>query len=134
MHFCIYRCRSPPAARSVTAFQRSDRRCDAWIARKNFFKNHLPLLEVQPPLTVVVAKGEEMYQPPLRTRREVNTCGLIRTKSTSSSPLMRFAKRYCGTKHGTTRTNLRGKETGRFPFLICLLKSWRSFLSETSTL
>ena len=73
LHFCIYRCRSPPAARSVTAFQRSDRRCDAWIARKNFFKNHLPLLEVQPPLTVVVAKGEEKYHPPLRTRREVNT-------------------------------------------------------------
>ena len=41
------------------------------MTRKNFFKNLSPNLEVGASATVVVAKGEEKYHPPLRTRREV---------------------------------------------------------------
>ena len=69
-------------------------------------------MEIRVPVTVVVAKGEENH-PPLRLRREVRKWNLIRMKNTYGIPLMHFAKRYCGTKQGTTLTSWHDKETGK---------------------
>ena len=43
------------------------------IATKKFILFFVPDLPKRATATVVVAKGEEQYHPPLRTRREVNT-------------------------------------------------------------
>ena len=43
------------------------------IATKKFLFFFVPGLPKRAMATVVVAKGEEKYHPPLRTRREVNT-------------------------------------------------------------
>ena len=69
------------------------RRCGVWITRKNFFKILSPNLEVGASTTVVVAKGEDKYHPPLRMRREVRKWNLIRMKNIYSIPLMRSVKR-----------------------------------------
>lgn len=49
-------------------------------------------MEIRPPVTVVVAKGEKNYYPPLRLRREVRKWNLVRTKNTYGTPLMRLQK------------------------------------------
>lgn len=65
--------------------------------------------------------------PPLRLRREVRKWNLVRTKNTYGTPLMRFAKRYCGMKQGTTLTSWHGEEAGRSAFRNFRLRSWSSF-------
>ena len=98
LSYCVFAlCRLPQPAISLCFFwfdgHKAIRRYGVWITLKNFFENLSPNLEVGASATVVVAKGEDKYHPPLRTRREVRKWNLIRTKNTSSIPLMRSVKR-----------------------------------------
>ena len=130
LRFCVGN--QSPHASIPLATQRWNRRCSAWIRPKEFFpKFFCAFAKTHGADRSSGERGRKPYHPPLRTRREVNTWSLIRTKNISSTPVMLSAKRYCGTKRGTIKTRWHGKETERSIFLSCPSKCWNSSLSVT---